>query len=241
LNKYRFFSYAINELLKWRCEMKINKTYLIGLVLFCTGLTGLKPQTVKDADGNNFKTIDIGNQTWMAANLKTTKFNDGSDIPVVTNDKSWYGLTTPAYCWFNNDSSSNKAAYGALYNWFAVSSGKLCPEGWHVPSDEEWTALTTYLGGESIAGSKLKEAGTTHWKNTTRETSNETGFSALPGGFRNLYGKFSNIRSYGTWWSRASQEGQRYAWARTMNKTNQAYRAYFYMKSGFSVRCLKDK
>ena len=116
-------------------------------------------------------------------NLKTTKYNDGTSIPNVTNDTSWSNLTTGAYCWYNND-VSYKNPYGALYNWYAVNTGKLAPKGWHVPSDAEWTTLITYLGGESIAGGKLKEAGTTHWLSPNTEATNSTGFSALPGGRR---------------------------------------------------------
>jgi uncharacterized protein (TIGR02145 family) len=219
--------------------MKSIKIKLILLTLFYAEMIGLQAQTMNDIDGNIYKTVNIGNQVWMAENLKTTKFNDGSDIPIVTNDKTWNGLTTPAFCWFNNDTAINKITYGALYNWFAVNSKKLCPTGWHVPTDAEWLSLTTFLGGENIAGRKLKESGTIHWKVNNAETTNETGFTALPGGSRNLYGKWGKIRYYGTWWSTTGQS-TRYAWARTTDKNSHVYRAEYYVKSGFSVRCVKD-
>ena len=105
---------------------------------------------------------DIGTQTWMAENLRSTTLNDGTDIPFVPDVTAWAALTTPGYCWFQSDS----LGYGALYNWYTVNTGKLCPEGWHVPADEEWTILTDFLGGKSVAGGKLKEAGTYHWQSS---------------------------------------------------------------------------
>ena len=111
--------------------------------------------SIYDSEGNKYRTVQIGTQTWMAENLRSTKLNDGTDIPFVPDVTLWSSLTTPGYCWFNNDS----VGYGALYNWYTANTGKLCPEGWHVPGDEEWTILTDYLGGKSVAGGKLKEAG----------------------------------------------------------------------------------
>ena len=138
------------------------------------------PLTATDIDGNVYHTVTIGTQIWMVENLKTTRYNDGSPIPFVTDSSSWSNLTTPGYCWYNND-TTNKNTYGALYNWFAVNTGKLAPTGWHVPTDDEWTTLTTYLGGESIAGGKLKETGTTHWRTPNAGATNEIGFTASSG------------------------------------------------------------
>jgi len=140
-----------------------------------------------DIDGNVYHTVIIGTQTWMVENLKTTKYNDGISIPYVTDNGAWISLTTPAYCWYNNE-ASYKTQYGSLYNWYAVNTGKLAPTGWHVPSNAEWTTLTNYLGGENLAGFKIKESGTTHWKSPNEGATNETGFTALPGGYRNAYG-----------------------------------------------------
>jgi uncharacterized protein (TIGR02145 family) len=143
---------------------------------------------VTDTDGNVYHTVIIGTQEWMVENLKTRRFNDGSAIPLVASSSAWPTLTTAGYCWYNNDSAANSATYGALYNWFAVNAGKLAPTGWHVPSDSEWNVLITYLGGESVAGGRLKEAGTVHWNSPNAGATNEFGFTALPGGHRDLYG-----------------------------------------------------
>lgn len=111
--------------------------------------------SVTDTEGNTYKTIKTVTQTWMAENLKTTKYNDGTLIPNVSDNTAWTQLSSGAYCWYSND-INNKSTFGALYNWYAVNTGKLCPEGWHVPGDDEWTTLTGYLGGEDVAGGKMK-------------------------------------------------------------------------------------
>ena len=120
----------------------------------------------------------------MAENLKTTKYRDGTSIPLVTENTAWLNLTTPGYCWYNNDAAHYKSTYGALYNWYVLNAGSngwknVCPTGWHVPTDAEWTTLTTYLGGESIAGGKLKETGTSHWLSPNTVATNETGLHTL--------------------------------------------------------------
>ena len=117
-----------------------------------SGLSNIVTATpnVVDIDGNVYHTVTIGTQVWMVENLKTTRYNDGTAIPLVTDGTAWAALTTPGYCWYNNDSATYKNTYGALYNWYAVNTGKLAPTGWHVPTDSEWTVLTTYLGGESL-------------------------------------------------------------------------------------------
>jgi uncharacterized protein (TIGR02145 family) len=138
--------------------MRQKNVILFAVTLFCIGLTGLHAQTVKDIDGNIYKTVTIGTQVWMTENLKTTKNNDGTAILLVTDDKACETLGTPAFCWYNIDEPANKNRYGALYNWYAVSTNKLCPKGWHVSTDAEWTTLTTYSKtrdhtiGESYGG-----------------------------------------------------------------------------------------
>jgi hypothetical protein len=126
--------------------IKPIKDKFITVCMLFIGLTGLHAQTVKDIEGNVYKTITIGNQVWMAENLKTTKLNDGTGIPIVTENSSWEAINTPAYCYYDNNSSNN-SVYGALYNWYAVKTNKLCPKGWHVPYDKEWTNLKPLLGG----------------------------------------------------------------------------------------------
>ena len=121
------------------------------------------PAPVIDIEGNVYSVIQIGTQIWKAENLKTTKYNDNSDIPNVTDNNTWIALSTPGFCWYNNDASTYKNTYGALYNWYAVNTDKLCPSGWHVPSDDEFTTFTNFLGDINYAGGKIKEAVTVHW------------------------------------------------------------------------------
>jgi uncharacterized protein (TIGR02145 family) len=163
--------------------------------------------TVTDIEGYTYKTTKIGNQLWMAENLKTTTFSDGTEIPITSDSATWTNLTTPACCWYNNDSLTYSATYGTLYNWFTVNTENICPSGWHVPISEEWNELIDYLGGEFVAGDKLKEVGTAHWKGTNTEATNESGFTALPGGARAYYGSFMNIEMHGGWWSSDEVDG----------------------------------
>jgi uncharacterized protein (TIGR02145 family) len=198
-----------------------------------------------DSDGNHYATVQIGAeksvvQTWMAENLKTTRFKDGSEIDLVTDYNDWPNLETPAYCWYDNDEALYKETYGALYNWFAVMIYPLCPTGWHVPTDEEWTLLTDFCGGESIAGSKLKETGISHWISMNEDATNETGFTALPGGYRGNYGAFISNRYEGNWWSSTPFDLYS-AMYRNMYYAYGAVTRYSYYKThGLSVRCLKD-
>eukprot|EP00825_Cyclidium_porcatum_P010076 TRINITY_DN15162_c0_g1_i1.p1 TRINITY_DN15162_c0_g1~~TRINITY_DN15162_c0_g1_i1.p1 ORF type:complete len:564 (+),score=55.59 TRINITY_DN15162_c0_g1_i1:400-2091(+) len=135
--------------------------------------------TVTDYDGNVYDTIHIGTQIWMKQNLKTTHYKNGTAITYPgANNTAWQNNTNGAYAWYNNNEATYKNTYGALYNWYAVNTGMLCPTGWHVPTDAEWTTLTTYLGGEFIAGTKLKA--TTLWESPHTIATNETGFTAFP-------------------------------------------------------------
>ncbi|MBG0861138.1 MAG: TIR domain-containing protein [Bacteroidales bacterium] len=194
---------------------------------------------VKDIDGNEYNIVKIGNQVWMAENLKTTKYNDGTAIPFVVDDKLWLNLNTSGYCWYKND-FNNKSIYGALYNWHAVNTGKLCPKYWHVPTDEEWTALIKYLGGDSIAGGKLKEKGTIHWLAPNTGATNESGFTALPGGYRYASGSFSSIGYIGCWWS-ATELEVRIAWYRSIGHNGSNMGRFYHKENyGYSIRCIKD-
>jgi len=198
--------------------------------------------TMTDQDGNVYKTVTIGTQTWMAENLRTTIYNDGTAIPNVTYNEKWIRLTSGAYCNFYNTSSEDTiATYGRLYNWYAVSTGKLAPEGWHVPTDEEWTTLIDYLGGEYYTDGKLKETGTTHWRSPNTGATNESGFTALPGGQR-IGGRFADIEVSGHWWS-ATKEVASMAWGRGMLYSNMfglVFRVSNSNELGFSVRCVRD-
>jgi uncharacterized protein (TIGR02145 family) len=196
--------------------------------------------TMTDQDGNVYKTVTIGTQTWMAENLRTTKYNNGTVISNVTSAIEWASLTTGAYCNYNNTTNNDTIAdYGRLYNWYSINTGKLAPFGWHVPTDAEWTTLTTYLGGDSIAGGKLKEAGKSHWDSPNTDATNETGFKALPGSMRFYYGEFQGIGRFGIWWS-ATENGAT-AWERSMSyNTSDAYRNHHNKELGFSVRCVRN-
>jgi uncharacterized protein (TIGR02145 family) len=196
--------------------------------------------TITDVENNHYRIIQIGTQVWMAENLKTTKFNDGTFIPLVTDNTDWDNLSTPGYCWYDNDAATYKNTYGALYNWYTVSTGTLAPAGWHVPTDAEWIVLTDFLGGETVAGGKLKEAGTIHWQSPNTGATNETGFTALPGGYRGLYGAFSNVGGTGVWWS-STEDPPKYVWDRNMDYNDGgANRTMSSKMIGFSVRCLRN-
>jgi uncharacterized protein (TIGR02145 family) len=198
------------------------------------------PGTITDMDGNVYTEVIIGAQTWMVENLKTTKYNDGTSIPLVTGNTAWGNLTTPAYCWYDNDVAANKNTYGTLYNWYAVNTGKLAPIGWHVASDAEWNTLITDLGGIDSAGGKLKETDTTHWVSPNMGATNETGFSALPGGYRIFNGTYDYLGYGGYWWS-ATPINVTESWVRSMyNGNTRVFTSGKYNNYGYSVRCVRD-
>ena len=200
---------------------------------------------VKDIDGNSYKTVTIGVQTWMAENLKTSRYSDGTTIPNITDNTQWQNNTTGAWAYYNNDAANN-AKYGKLYNWYAVSkttngNKNVCPTGWHVPTDAEWTVLTDYLGDEFVAGGKMKEVGTTSWNSPNTGATNTSLFTGLPGGYRFYDGNYYFIGDFGYWWS--SSENDTYsAWYRGLSSySGHALRNASSNKGyGFSVRCLRD-
>ncbi len=196
---------------------------------------------VTDIDGNVYDTVTIGTQVWLKENLNTTHYCNGDDIPNVTDNKAWSNLTTGAFCDYNN-TENDSTIYGRLYNWYTIDDPRnLCPTGWHVPSDAEWTTLTAYLGGKAIAGGKLKEVGFTHWRRPNTAATNETGFTALPGGYRGCNGSWDNIRSIGHWWSSTESEANVRALLRLMfYEFGHVYINDYGKNCGLSVRCLKD-
>jgi len=196
--------------------------------------------TVSDFEGNSYKTVAIGSQTWMAENLNSIKLNDGTAIPLVKNNTSWSNLTTPAYSYYANDSTSSHTRWGALYNWYAVNTKKLCPTGWHVPSADDWTALNTYLGVDSLAGGKLKEVGTYDWYTPNIYATDVYGYKALPFGYRFYNGSFNNFGYSGNWWS-STEISTGLAWYRYLSFSNGTLIANHNDKNyGLSVRCIKD-
>ncbi len=199
---------------------------------------------ISDVDGNTYKTVYIGTQQWMAENLKVSNYNDGTAIPNVTDNTQWQNNTTGAWSYYNNDVANN-AKYGKLYNWYAVtktsnSNKNVCPTGWHVPTDAEWTVLTDYLGGSSVAGGKMKEVGTSSWNNPNTDATNTSLFTGLPGGYRNYFGNYYYIGINGYWWS-SSERDTNNAWNRNLiyNYGN-AFIDGSNKRNGLSVRCLRD-
>lgn len=207
-----------------------------------------------DKDGNTYKTVKIGKQEWMAENLNVSHFRNGDPIPEAKNRKEWQisgKESNPVWCYYENDPKNGKE-YGKLYNGFAVNDPRgLAPKGWHIPTDDEWTTLTDYLGGTSVAGGKLKEIGTTHWAKPNTDATNETGFTALPSGwFRAIDGFFIGIGYTCGWWSSTEHilhwasgvESARDAFLRSLSyKRGNVQDAQFdEVNFGFSVRCLRD-
>ena len=200
--------------------------------------------TVTDIDGNVYNSVQIGNQCWTQSNLKTSKYRNGDSIPTGLNNSQWSSKTSGAYTIYNND-PVNDGLYGKLYNHYAVTDSRgLCPTGWHVPSDSEWTALENQLGGSSVAGGALKSEAMQPtlggWVSPNMGATNSSGFSALPGGIRYYYGDFSTITGVGVLWSSSVWSGSN-AWIRLLTSDNSlVYRSNFGRTSGLSVRCVRD-
>ena len=197
---------------------------------------------VVDQNGNSYATIVIGNQEWMAENLRASTYANGDPIPNVTSASQWSNLISGAWVHYDNN-GTNEIPYGKLYNWYAVADSRnVCPSGWRVPLESDWTILTDFLGGNINNGGKLKSVGTQYWSVPNSDASNEFGYSGLPGGGRDDYGVFGNINDYGYWWS-ASEN----VWDNT-----EGTHRYLYWnpgnvfggprtkKNGFSVRCVRN-
>ena len=207
-----------------------------------------------DYDGNNYTTVTAGIQVWMVENLKTTRYNDGTAIPLAPAVTNWSTMNTPAYWWYNDDDATYKAAYGALYNWYAVNTGKLCPKGWHIPSYSEWVALSSYLtdsghgfgGSGSDIGKSL--AATSGWLASSEPGSigndqpgnNRSGFKAMPGGMF-IEGEYFVLGETGSWWSSTAIDGSAAAWSRQLNYSGTGFSDVAYSNHcGLSVRCIRD-
>jgi uncharacterized protein (TIGR02145 family) len=206
----------------------------------------IEEEQLTDSDGNVYTSVIIGTQEWMVESLKTTKYNDGSHISLVTDEKEWSNLKTPGYCWYDNNEAEYKADYGALYNWYCVSSGKLCPEGWHVPTKSDLDTLVNFLGGAQSAGGKLKEKRFTHWNFPNSGATNESGFTALPGGGRYYDGLlyayvYAGIGQYGCFWSLTDEYTYEANVLVVFFDFNFALDNGLSLKeTGQSVRCVKD-
>lgn len=222
----------------WICT-----SIIIGLVFLLTCCSSLisirKTGTIKDIDGNIYKTITIGTQVWMAEDLKVTKYRNGDTIPNVTDNNQWNNLKSGAYCDYDND-VNNASVYGRIYNWYAVIDKRnIAPSGWHVPHDDEWQILIDYLGGNEIAGGKMKETDTIHWKSQNTGATNKSGFSALPGGFRYYDGEFKYIGELSIWWSRTYHKYS--VLTHLLSYTNPTIGRYLKdVEYGLYIRCVKD-
>jgi len=196
--------------------------------------------TMTDIDGNVYQTIKIGTQWWMAENLKVTHYRNGEAIAEVTDDSIWLWTFDGAFCNYNDD-IANVAIYGRLYNWLAVNdSSILAPAGWHVPSDTEWQALIDYLGGDTVAGGKMKEVGTAHWHGLNYGATNESGFTGRPAGYRFDLAEYVHLGDFGYFWSSTGDGGSE-AWVRFLFYNDiAARRSQVYVRLGLSVRCVKD-
>ncbi|MBK8884486.1 MAG: fibrobacter succinogenes major paralogous domain-containing protein [Bacteroidales bacterium] len=198
---------------------------------------------IKDGDGNTYSSVTIGTQVWLTENLKSTKYLNGDIIGTSTPvDLNLNGESTPKYQWAYEGNESNAVTYGRLYTWYAATdSRKVCPAGWHVPSDTEWTVLTTFLGGEAIAGGKLKEDGTAHWTTPNTGATNESGFKALPSGSRSGFGTFDGLGLYTDFWS-ITEKNPITVIVRGIGSTSSEITGVFPFNKydGLPVRCLKD-
>lgn len=245
--------------MKTTMKIMVSLISFIGLtiLLVCCSKTNdpnLPDATVKDADGNIYHTVTIGTQVWLVEDLKTTKLNDGTPIQNITDCAAYNTLTSPSYYWYDNN-VGYKAIYGALYNWYAVNSGKLAPTGWRIPTESDWNTLRTYLGGENVAGGKLKEAGTSHWV-SPNDATNESGFSAFGVGELYIHDEqppnyscyYLGLNSDGTWWSSTNNYWQYGAGAMVMVLWNHDTEMGIYQydldarhkNQGYAVRCIKN-
>lgn len=212
---------------------------LLLLVSACNKTDG-PPSPITDIEGNIYKSVRLGDQIWMAENLRTSTFADGTAIPGVADSIVWGSLETPGFCWYNNDETSNKDTYGALYNYYCVISGKLCPSGWHAPSRDEWQKLRDFLGDSLTDGGRLKEEGTKHWRTPNTGAVDDAGFTALPGGIRYFEGTFSSLSYYTAFWSSTEADIAKGWYFGLYYNDAMAEINRISKKNGFSVRCLKD-
>ncbi len=204
---------------------------------------------IDDIEGNYYNTIPIGTQIWMAENLKTTLYNDDTQIPNVTSNTTWAALTTPAYAWAQNDEATYKPLYGAIYNWYAVSTGKLCPAGWKVPSDADFSAMEINLGMTVAQAGALEWRGTDQGKqlkntvgwSTGQNGTNTSGFAALPSGYRaHTTGIFEGLGLINYFWTSTEQDAAVALYRRLDGDNDAVYRGATFKRAGKSVRCVKE-
>ncbi len=206
-------------------------------------LSGGKTGPIQDLDGNSYSTITIGEQIWMAENLKTSKYASGTPIPQIPSNLVWDTVSTGAWCWYENYDGFEEP-YGKLYNWHAVSGDSLCPEGWHVPTKDEWDLMVDYIGGLTVAGGKLKSRGTDYWVDPNEMGINSSGFNGLPGGVRKFTYTppvFEYQTTQGRWWSKTEGDMSSRAWRYILSYDDGEVYVDMNDKGwGLSVRCIRD-
>lgn len=198
------------------------------------------PGPVTDIDGNVYETVMIGDQVWMAENLRTTRMNDGSEIKLITKNQDWNKAGEAALSWYNNDSSLFKVPYGGLYNGFAATDENICPAGWHVPDNDEWRQLVEFLGDSSSAGGKLKVEGLTQWHSPNKGADNSSSFSALPAGMRYFEGTFSSLSYFTAFWSVNETDNASHNFLSLSYLDSKTTFGSISKKQGFSIRCIRD-
>lgn len=249
-------------------SFRINSLYLI--ILLLAALSACKKsyvsvsQSVTDIDGNIYSVVKIADKLWMSEDLKTTRLNDGTEIPKITDPLEWGKQQEPAYCWYKNDEKYVNE-FGSLYNWYTVTTDKICPQGWYVPSDSDWTDLENYLenNGYNYDGSVDPDsdrktnnmigkslASITEWKQSSKEgtigntdfpeTRNKTGFNALPGGYRDANGFYQSLSITGGYWSTTEYTGESAWYRKFMYSSVKVLRDDHNKRDGFGIRCVKD-
>jgi uncharacterized protein (TIGR02145 family) len=230
--------------MKTKNEIWISLLTVLGFVFVLSNSCKKTEDTspaVTDKDGNVYKTVSIGNQVWMAENLKTTKYLNGDLIgSTATTTTDISSESTPKYQWPCGGNETNVATYGRLYTWYAVTDSRnICPTGWHVPTNDEFATLMTAVGGDTIAGIKLKETGTTHWSSPNTGATNGSGFTALPGGYRGYTGDYQFIAYTGYWWTVTGYDANNAYFRGLYYNVKYDHNLTNSMKAGFTVRCLK--
>jgi uncharacterized protein (TIGR02145 family) len=237
-------------------NMKFEQNFFKILVLYLTStliaFTACKKEEddiykpgnpITDIEGNTYQTVWIGNQNWMAENLKTTTYNNGTPIDLITDSLDWDTIPTEAYCWYDNNQTQYAETFGALYNWYAVETGKLCPDGWHVPTSHEWVRLEENIASDGHNGTEGTSLKATSGWNSNGNGTDDYGFTALPGGVRNGYGEFKYVDSSCFWWSttEVSDSTNVNVWYPALSYNYSfVYRSIADKGVGMSIRCLKD-
>lgn len=226
---------------------------LLFISIGCKKDDGDGDDVLKDIDGNTYRSVTINDQVWMQENLRTTKFNDGSSIDLVTGKTEWTNLKEPGYCWYNNDESVHKQPFGALYNYYSVATGKLCPTGWRIPSTDDFKRLELYLDMDPIEadnlgwrgtglniGGQLKSTEEAYWIPPNNGATNETGFSARGSGGRSLLGEFIYLKQYGYLWTSTVVDNE-FAVMRGFGSAQRTiFKSHYQKEYGFPVRCIKN-